>query len=100
MTDALKELARSQQQLAMQALAAYKPLVESIIENKSTDQEEIKHVLDGLLGFCFDDALLLLYRKLCRYYYGLDPSATADYVNLYREMWDEDGKMNFKKDKI
>ena len=33
---------------------------------------------------------LALYKKLCRYYYTLNPAATADYVNYYREIWDTD----------
>ncbi len=35
--------------------------------------------LDGLLDFCFDPEALLLYRKLCRYYFTIDPVATAFY---------------------
>jgi nucleoside-triphosphatase len=31
-----------------------------------------------------------LYKKLCRYYFGIDPKATVNYVNAYREMWDSE----------
>jgi hypothetical protein len=42
--------------------------------------------------------MLMLYRKLCRHFYGIDPSAAADYVNAYREMFDEEG-MQFGNNK-
>ena len=75
-------------------------LVRDIITNKLTSQKQIEQVLDALLGFCSDDAILLLCRKLCQYYFNLDPQATAEYINLYRELWDENGKRNYKKDHI
>lgn len=93
----ITQLAKAQQQIIRQALTSYEPLVTDILLNKTTDQNHIEHVLDGLLDFCFSDSILLLYRKLCRYYLNLNPAATADYINFYREMWDEDGKMGFGK---
>jgi hypothetical protein len=45
---------------------------------------------DGLLDFCFDPELLPLYKRLCRYYFDINPEATADYVGFYRELWDRD----------
>ncbi len=39
----------------------------------------------------FDSAMLRLYKKLCRYYFKIDPEATASYVYAYRDMWDEKG---------
>jgi hypothetical protein len=42
-----------------------------------------------MLNFCFDDGMLVLYKKLCRYYFDIDPKATVSYVHAYREMWDE-----------
>ncbi len=95
--DTLRLLAEGQQKLALQALDAYEPLVTATIKNNNINQHEIEHLLDGMLDFCYDDAILVLYRKLCRYYFDINPAATVDYIDLYRERWDEDGKMNFKK---
>ncbi len=41
-----------------------------------------------LLDFCGHEPVLQLYKKLCRHYWDIDPAATADYVNAYREYWD------------
>ena len=75
-----------------QALREYKPLVDGIIQSKSRDVRMIEQTLDGLLGFCCDDRALEVYRRLCRYYWDIDPVATAGYVNAYRDMWDSEGE--------
>jgi len=43
-----------------------------------------------MLDFCSDDKVLSLYKKLCRYYWNINPQVTANYINYFREMWDSD----------
>ncbi len=88
--EGIKSLLASMQNLTHQAVQQYTPLVEALILSKTKDEYNIQHLLDGILDFCFDDKMLLLFKKLCRYYYYINPEATADYVHYYREMWDED----------
>jgi hypothetical protein len=76
--------------LARQAVAEYTPIVESILSERSQDVARIERTLDGLLDICFDPEALLLYKKLCRHYFDIDPAATAWYVQSYRETWDSD----------
>jgi hypothetical protein len=83
-------LAKSIADLARQAVAAYAPVVDSIISDQSTNISHIERALDGLLDFCFDPEALDLYKMLCRYYYRLDPAAAVYYVRAYREMWDSE----------
>jgi len=90
MIEEIKDLIVVQQNLARQALSEYSVLVENIIVSKTTDQNRIENMLDGILDFCFDDNMLLLFKKLCRYYLSINPLATASYINTYREMWDND----------
>ena len=68
----------------------YKPQVEQIINSKITDEKTIQRLLDFLLDHACNDEVLILYKKLCRYYWDINPKATADYVNYYREMWDNE----------
>ena len=49
-----------------------------------------EHLLDRLLDCACIPEGLALFRSLCRYYYYLNPAATADYIGAYREMWDND----------
>jgi len=86
--ESITDLARSFQGLDEQAVREYTPVVEAILHSRSRDTRHIEHTLDGLLGFCGHDPALLLYRRLCRHYWDLDPAATAFYVKAYREMWE------------
>jgi hypothetical protein len=88
--ETIKNLAATRDRLARKAELLYAEAVDAVIEGPFRDSQSIERLLDGLLDFCFDPAILLLYKKLCRYYFGIDPHATVDYVNAYREMWDSE----------
>jgi hypothetical protein len=88
--EAIGDLVRKRDQLTRQAEQVYVPEVEAILLNQSRDPQRIEHTLDGILDFCFDPEMLRLYKKLYRYYFKIDPQATASYVHAYREMWDEE----------
>ena len=86
----IRTLAGSMRDLQRQAEQAYRPVVDDILRTRSRDTQHIEHTLDGLLDFCGHEPVLQLYKKLCRHYWDIDPAATADYVNAYREYWDSD----------
>ena len=83
------KLARGAQKLAREAAQQYSAEVEAILKAQSRDSRRIERCLDGMLDFCFDDEMLVIFKKLCRYYFDIDPEATVSYVHAYREMWDE-----------
>ena len=84
------ELTLRAQKLAREAVQRYSIEVDSILKAQSRDPHRIERCLDGMLDFCFDGEMLRLYKKLCRYYFDVDPDATVSYVNFYRRMWDEE----------
>ena len=75
-------------QLAQEAEKLYTVDVDAIIKSQDNDPDRIEHCLDGILDFCFDENMLLLFKKLCRHYYTIDPVATSEYVYIYKDMWD------------
>ena len=83
-------LASSLSGLYRQAASAYEPIVDDIIRSRSRDTQHIEHTLDHLLGFACDASCLVLFKKLCRYYWDIDQNASAAHVLAYREMWDEE----------
>ena len=93
--------------IGKQAVAVYGQEINQILDSRCQVKNRIEHSLDGMLDFCFDDGAQVLYKKLCRYYYDIDPEATVSYVHAYREMWDErkpdkcslDGEPRHKPDK-
>jgi hypothetical protein len=92
MLNNIKGLVEGLRGLQELGVAQYTPVVETIIATRSRDAHHIQHTLDHLLDFACHPAGLVLFKSLCRYYYSLDPAATADYVNFYREMWDSEEK--------
>lgn len=90
LVQSIGEIARARDQLARQAEKQYALEVEDVLRTRCRDPRRIERLLDGMLDFCFDPAMLCLYKKLCRYYFEIDPEATASYVNAYRELWDDE----------
>ena len=86
----VNSLAERLQSLNRQAVRVYTPIVESILRSRSRDISHIEHTLDGIVSVCGYEPAIVLFKKLCRYYWDIDPVATADYVNIYREMWDSE----------
>lgn len=90
----IKEIAKLiielQQQAVVHTLSIWKPEVERIINSKTKDSKVIEQALDALCEVAFDDEVLLVFKKLCRYYYDIDQLATVDYIQFYREMWDNE----------
>ncbi len=84
------EMAKAAEQLTLKAVGIYSVEVENIIESNTKDQQTIERCLDGMLDFCYDKKMLLLYKKLCRYYVAINPSAVVEYINIYRELWDSE----------
>ncbi len=88
--DDIRALAASLHDLYRQLADACAPIVQDIIRTHCRDRNHIERTLDSLLDCACIPEGLALFKSLCRYYFTLDPSATADYINFYREMWDSD----------
>lgn len=93
MLASIKGLAANLQALNQAAVREYTPIIEAILLSGSRDARHIEHTLDGLLSFCGYEPALQLYKKLCRHYFAINPAATAEYVHVYREMWDSEQKV-------
>lgn len=85
---AIRTLVGSMRDLQQRAARELAPVVDDILRTRSRDIWHIEHTLDCLLAFCGHGPVLEMYKKLCRHYWDIDPAATADYVNAYREYWD------------
>ena len=92
--ESISEWARTLEGLNRQAVREYTPVVDEILRARSRDTRHIEHTLDGLLSFCGYEPAVLLYRRLCRYYFDIDPAATVFYINTYREFWDSEEEEN------
>lgn len=86
--DSVSEIAKSLMALGEMAAKAYEPIVNDLINSRCKDSMEIQRTMDYLLDFCGNPAVLELFKKLCRYYYPLDPAATSEYIGFYLEQWE------------
>jgi hypothetical protein len=85
------------QAITQETTAQIKPKVLYIIRNNINDNNQIERLLDSLLdcaGMC--DEGLYLFKRLCRYYYPINPQATAEYVYAYRDLYDSDNEEESK----
>lgn len=79
-------------ELLHEAVQGLAPEVERIIHADLQDEQEIEHVLDHLLDCACTPEGLALFKSLCRHYYTFNPGAAAEYVNSYRQMWEEEAQ--------
>ncbi len=69
--------------------------IDYLIRNKVKNEKYIEGKLDemlDILSFYETDDTLLTFKKLCRYYYYINPQATADYIMFYKEQKEQDEK--------
>lgn len=88
--EGIRELIEASERIYRLAEQEYTPMVNSLIQNECKDSQRIERLLDNLLSCACDEKILILFKKLCRYYYQINPDATAYYVDAYRKMWDDD----------
>ena len=89
-TNDIETIVNNINSLTKDNLKIFIPMVEDIISRNSKDVKEIETLLDRLLDCCFNDKVLVLYKKLCRYYFYIDSEAAKDYVRYYFEIYEED----------
>lgn len=93
LVQSIGEIVLAGRKLARQAEKQYASEIEDILRTRCQDPRRIENLLDGMLDFGFDAAIVRLYKKLCRYYFEIDHRATASYVYAYRDMWDEERQL-------
>jgi hypothetical protein len=80
----------SMRALHLQTLSSLTPIVHNIIRERCRDAQHIQRTLDSIFDCAGLPEGLLLYKKLCRYYYDIDPETTARYVYYYRDWYEND----------
>jgi hypothetical protein len=85
----ISEITHSLKKLTNKAQFYYSNEAEAIINYSVKDKRRIEALLDLILDFCFDKDMLLIYKRLVRYYYCIDEKAAIFYINAYRELYYE-----------
>ena len=90
----IRSLAASVHAIHRQRVALLSPIAQALIDTRSRNVKEIEHTLDHLLDCACVPEGLAIFKALCRYYYTINPGATASYVLAYREMWDSEAEQD------
>ena len=69
------------------AFRQYSLLVEAVINNQITDQQEIQQIIDGLSDFGDQEEFLELSKKLYRHIYYAYPEMVGKYAALFHAMF-------------
>ncbi|MDR2232390.1 MAG: hypothetical protein LBE56_04605 [Tannerella sp.] len=88
--DGFGAIAEQMHGMAESALYRFTPIAEDIISGKIAGANNIGHQLDFMLDYCFDDNVLILYKRVLRSLYPKYPELVSTYVYAYRDMWDSD----------
>ena len=91
MDERVYQIAEQIVEIHQKAYEVYLPLVEDVC-SRTVSEAELSHLLDYLLGFAYDEKILVLYKKVCRRYLYSYPGCIKFYVEAYRELWEDDGE--------
>lgn len=62
------------------AYAHYSLLVEQVLKDQITDEQQLEQIMDGLCDFCDEIRFIDLYRSLCRHIYYQYPQLVGEHV--------------------
>ncbi len=85
--DTIKEMALQLKKINEIAYNQYKPIASDLC-NRIASLSEVEYTLDRMLDFCGDDAILGLFKGICRHYFDIYPEMIVYQINSYREIWD------------
>ncbi|MDE6662159.1 MAG: hypothetical protein K2K46_02330 [Lachnospiraceae bacterium] len=85
--DTIKEMVSQLKKLNEIAYNQYEPIASDLC-SRIAPLDEVEYTLDRMLDFCGDDAVLGLFKAVCRHYFNIYPEMISYQVNSYRETWD------------
>lgn len=89
----LSELALQIKEAGSAAVSLYAPEIGAVClrfeHGEQVSEFELVRLLDGVLGFCFEEEMVVLFRKLCLAALRQHPQVVNEYVLLFKDLWDE-----------
>ena len=90
----LSELAIKMKEIGSTAVSLYTPEIAAVClcfaRGEQVSEDALACLLDRMLGFCFEEEMVELFRKLCRAAFEQHPKVVTEYVFLFRNLWDEE----------
>jgi len=77
--------------LVEEAVSYVEPVVDMIILRHIVDHNQVEKLYDDLINYIgMSERADKLFKRLCNYYFFIDPVLTSDYITIYREMYSDD----------
>ena len=76
--------------LAKSTIPHYRQFVHGVENGVITDINQIEHEMDHMLSFCFDDDVLVLYKRVLRKIFNQYPEIVKFYIEAYYDMYSDD----------
>lgn len=70
------------------AYTHYSLLVEQVLKDRITDEQQLERIMDGFCDFCDEIRFIELYRSLCRHIYYQYPQLVGEHVALFRALFE------------
>lgn len=86
---AIRETVQRLFRLMDTAYQQYSQLVEQVVKDRITGEQEIERIMDGLMDFGDDQRFLALYKALCRHVYDKHPTLVREHIALFRTQFEE-----------
>ena len=83
-----EEIVEGIRKLRDTAYAHYSLLVEQVLKDQITDEQQLEQIMDGLCDFCDEIRFIDLYRSLCRHIYYQYPQLVGEHVALFRALFE------------
>ena len=87
--ETMKDMASQLKQINEIAYHQYEPVAYDLC-SRIAPLDEVEYILDRMLDFCGDDAVLGLFKNICRHYFDIYPEMIAYQIYSYRETWDSE----------
>ena len=86
---AIRETVQRLSRLMDTAYQQYSQLVEQVVKDRITGEQEIERIMDGLMDFGDDQRFLALYKALCRHVHDKHPTLVREHIALFRTQFEE-----------
>lgn len=70
------------------AMEELRNIVERVLKDQITDEQQLEQIMDGLCDFCDEIRFIDLYRSLCRHIYYQYPQLVGEHVALFRALFE------------
>ena len=79
-----------------QLVPHFEAYAEKVISEEITDMDAIEKQLDSMIDFCFEDEVLIPYKKILKKIYPRDPDLVESHIDIYYDFHMDDDEVDME----